>query len=108
MCEQPSSDVAATSAYVEWSCRFVNYMDACLFRGRDDIVAINAGCWFGCTPKPTSSVNRDNVIAAPEKAGVHIIYEPAGPFYVGRSSCNIRRRLLAHLNSTGNQNVKLA
>ena len=63
---------------------------------------------LGVPPNQLPAFNRDNVIAAPEKAGVYIIYEPAGPFYVGRSSCNIRRRLLAHLNSTGNQNVKLA
>src|SRR6476646_3502102 len=52
--------------------------------------------------------NLANVHSVPEKPGVYIIYEPAGPFYVGRSGRNIRRRLLAHLNGTGNQNVKLA
>lgn len=49
-----------------------------------------------------------NVSATPEEAGIYIIYEPTGAFYVGRSSCNIRRRLLAHWNGRGNHNVKLA
>jgi hypothetical protein len=63
---------------------------------------------LGVHPTQLPAFNRANIKTAPERAGIYIIYEPAGAFYVGRSRCNIRRRMLAHLNGSGNQNIKLA
>jgi predicted GIY-YIG superfamily endonuclease len=63
---------------------------------------------LGVHPTQLPAFDFASINTVPEKPGVYIIYEPAGPFYVGRSGSNIRRRLLAHLNGTGNQNVKLA
>jgi hypothetical protein len=40
--------------------------------------------------------------------GIYIIYDLAGPIYVGRSSIDIRRRLRAHYNMEGNRNIAAA
>jgi hypothetical protein len=56
----------------------------------------------------TSSVQSRERQEGSRKAGAYIIYEPAGPFYVDRSSSNIQRRLSSHLKGTGSRNVKLA
>lgn len=63
---------------------------------------------LGVHPTQLPAFNLANVGRTPEKAGIYIIFEPGGPIYVGRSSSNIRRRLIAHLNNTGSQNVRLA
>jgi hypothetical protein len=44
----------------------------------------------------------------PEQAGIYIIYDLAGPIYVGRSGSNIRRRLQAHSRGAGNKNIAMA
>lgn len=44
----------------------------------------------------------------PHSSGVYIIFDLAGPIYVGRSRVDIRRRLLSHFNGTGNKNLALA
>ena len=44
----------------------------------------------------------------PEKPGIYIIYDLAGPIYVGRSGSNIRRRLQTHHRGSGNRNVAMA
>jgi hypothetical protein len=46
--------------------------------------------------------------AVPRRSGVYIIYDLAGPIYVGRSSVDIRRRLQSHFFGTGNRNLALA
>jgi hypothetical protein len=63
---------------------------------------------LGVPPSQLPAFNKTNVDKVPNSSGVYIIYEPAGPFYVGCSGRDIQRRLLAHLNGTGNANVKLA
>ena len=49
-----------------------------------------------------------HVARVPPESGVYIIYDLAGPIYAGRSSVNIHRRLLSHLNGTGNRNIAMA
>src|SRR6478609_9992846 len=63
---------------------------------------------LGLHPHQMPSFNLANIAKVPQKSGVYIICEPGGPFYVGRSGKDIRRRLAAHLSGDGNQNVKLA
>ena len=46
--------------------------------------------------------------AVPQLPGVYIIYDLAGPVYVGRSSVDIQRRLRSHFDGTGNRNLALA
>lgn len=48
------------------------------------------------------------VSSVPDAAGVYIIYDLAGPIYVGRSRVDIRKRLQRHLHGTGNINIALA
>jgi len=48
-----------------------------------------------------------NLADVPHGPGVYLVYTPAGqPFYVGRSTVNIRNRLVAHVQSRGS--VKIA
>jgi hypothetical protein len=63
---------------------------------------------LGTQPLRLPSFTLGNVNNVPKESGVYIIYEPSGPFYVGRSGSNIRARLNAHLTGHGNANVKLA
>lgn len=49
-----------------------------------------------------------HVGAVPRRSGVYIIYDLAGPIYVGRSRADIHRRLLSHLNGAGNRNIAMA
>lgn len=63
---------------------------------------------LGMSPLQLPAFNEQNIKNVPAQSGVYIIYEPIGPLYVGRSGCNIQRRLRAHLNGTGNKNLKLA
>jgi hypothetical protein len=49
-----------------------------------------------------------NVEAVPQRPGVYIIYDLAGPVYAGRSRVDIRRRLQSHLDGTGNRNIAMA
>lgn len=63
---------------------------------------------LGMNPINLPAFNEQNVKRVPAESGVYIIYEPIGPLYVGRSGSNIQRRLRAHLDGTGNKNVKLA
>ena len=63
---------------------------------------------LGVQPAKLSAFTRVNINKVPRQSGIYVIYEPAGPFYVGRSGSDIRRRLLAHLSGTGNRNVKIA
>lgn len=63
---------------------------------------------LGIHPLTLLAFNKANVGAVPRESGVYIIYEPTGPFYVGRSGSDIHARLTAHLNERGNANVKLA
>ncbi|MEW6290750.1 MAG: hypothetical protein AB1545_12950 [Thermodesulfobacteriota bacterium] len=44
----------------------------------------------------------------PDKAGLYVIYDLAGPIYVGRSGVSIQRRLKSHHSGVGNQNIALA
>jgi hypothetical protein len=39
---------------------------------------------------------------------VYIIYDLAGPIYVGRSAVDIHSRLQSHFDGTGNRNLALA
>jgi hypothetical protein len=45
------------------------------------------------------------ITCVPKSAGVYIIYDLAGPIYVGRSASNIQRRLKTHLAGRGNRNI---
>lgn len=44
----------------------------------------------------------------PSQAGVYIIYDLAGPIYVGRSRVSVRDRLIAHFKGRGNKNIRIA
>ena len=48
------------------------------------------------------------VATVPHEPGVYIVYDLAGPIYVGRSRVSIRDRLMAHLTGRGNRNLALA
>jgi hypothetical protein len=64
---------------------------------------------LGVHPLTLPAFNRSNILKVPPKqSGVYILYEPTGPFYVGRSGKDIQARLLAHLDVRGNRNVKIA
>jgi len=52
--------------------------------------------------------DRPYIDCTPEEPGIYIIYDLAGPIYVGRSGCNIRRRLQTHHSGSGNRNVAMA
>ena len=49
-----------------------------------------------------------HIEAVPHQGRVYIIYDLAGPIYVGRSRVDINRRLRSHANGTGNANIALA
>jgi hypothetical protein len=63
---------------------------------------------FRLDPGKRDPFDSAHVLAVPRAAGVYIIYDLAGPIYVGRSSVDIHRRLHSHLLGTGNRNVALA
>jgi hypothetical protein len=44
----------------------------------------------------------------PSGAGIYVIYDLAGPIYVGRSSVDIQGRLRLHFRMHGNRNVAWA
>ena len=46
--------------------------------------------------QPIQPFDKAEILIVPEASGVYIIYDLAGPIYVGRSAVNIRRHLLAH------------
>lgn len=48
------------------------------------------------------------VSAVPCESGVYVVYDLAGPIYVGRSRVSIRDRLMAHVTGRGNRNLTLA
>ncbi len=63
---------------------------------------------LGVHPSSLPAFTKENIDKVPERSGVYILYEPAGPFYVGRSSVNMRARLRAHCGGYGSRNVRLA
>ncbi len=63
---------------------------------------------FKLDPSHRLPFDRASIKGVPRAAGVYIIYDLAGPIYVGRSRLDIRRRLESHFDGTGNRNVKLA
>lgn len=63
---------------------------------------------LGVHPTSLPAFTTENINKVPERPGIYILYEPAGPFYVGRSSVNMRARLRAHFGGYGNKNVRLA
>jgi len=48
------------------------------------------------------------ISAVPRGSGIYVIFDLAGPIYVGRSAVDIQGRLQAHLRQRGNRNVALA
>jgi excinuclease UvrABC nuclease subunit len=52
--------------------------------------------------------DESHVDRVPAMSGVYVIYERAGPIYVGRSRVNIRGRLRHHLRGTGNRVIAQA
>ena len=58
--------------------------------------------------QPIMPFEKAEVLLVPEASGVYIVYDLAGPIYVGRSALNIRRRLLTHLEGRGNKNIAMA
>src|SRR6266446_11007454 len=63
---------------------------------------------FRLNPANRVSFDAHNVGLVPRRSGVYVIYDLAGPIYVGRSRVDIQRRLQSHLNGTGNRNIRLA
>lgn len=49
-----------------------------------------------------------SVAMVPRRAGVYIVYDLAGPIYVGRSRQDIHERIWRHLNGRGNRNLAMA
>ena len=43
-----------------------------------------------------------------KQPGIYLICDAGGPIYAGRSSKSVKRRMLAHLNGYGNENIKIA
>jgi GIY-YIG catalytic domain len=60
------------------------------------------------SPADRSPFSVKHVKSVPREPGVYIIFDLAGPIYVGRSSRDMRRRLQSHLKGTGNKNIALA
>jgi hypothetical protein len=50
--------------------------------------------------RPLRPFSEDEVASVPHVQGVYVIYDFAGPIYVGRSSWSVRSRLLDHLRRT--------
>ena len=49
-----------------------------------------------------------SISKVPNSSGVYIIYDSAGPIYVGRSGVSIRHRLQVHLRQSGNRIIARA
>jgi len=63
---------------------------------------------FNLDPSRRLSFDRKNIGAIPRGSGVYIIYDLAGPVYVGRSRVDIHSRLQSHFDGTGNRNLAFA
>lgn len=63
---------------------------------------------FRLDPSHRLPFDRRNIDAVPRSSGVYIVYDLAGPIYVGRSRVDIHRRLQSHFDGTGNRNLALA
>lgn len=63
---------------------------------------------FRLNPLDRIPFNYLNINQVPRASGAYIIFDLAGPIYVGRSRVDIHRRLLSHFNATGNKNLALA
>ena len=63
---------------------------------------------FRLGPSHRLPFDRNNINAVPRKSGVYIVFDLAGPIYVGRSRIDIHHRLQSHFNGTGNRNLALA
>jgi excinuclease UvrABC nuclease subunit len=52
--------------------------------------------------------NREEIRKVPGASGVYLVYikQSQKPFYIGRSRCDIRRRLFCHLNGIGSKRIK--
>lgn len=59
-------------------------------------------------PSERELFDAHHVREVPRSPGVYIIYDLAGPIYVGRSGEDIRGRLRKHLKGDGNKNIALA
>ena len=49
-----------------------------------------------------------SVATIPHEPGVYVVYDLAGPIYVGRSRVSVRDRLVAHVTGRGNRNLRMA
>lgn len=49
----------------------------------------------------------DNILQAPGKPGIYIIYKDHKPFYVGRSLSSVRGRLQEHFRHSGKGSSKI-
>jgi len=58
--------------------------------------------------RAVTSFDETNVRAVPHRPGVYIVYDLAGPIYVGRSRRDIHERLWRHLHGQGNRNLAMA
>lgn len=63
---------------------------------------------FSLNPSHRLPFDRRNINAVPRTSGVYIVFDLAGPIYVGRSGVDIHRRLQSHFDGTGNRNLALA
>ena len=57
---------------------------------------------------PRRSFDFAGMTTVPREPGVYVVYDLAGPVYVGRSRVSIRDRLMAHVTGRGNRNLALA
>ncbi len=50
----------------------------------------------------------EEIRKVPREAGIYLVYldKSRKPFYIGRSRCDIRRRLLCHLKGTGSKRIR--
>jgi hypothetical protein len=63
---------------------------------------------FRLVPSRRLPLDRKNLTVVPHGSGIYIIFDMAGPIYVGRSRVDIHRRLQCHFDGTGNRNIALA
>lgn len=58
--------------------------------------------------RPKKPLQIQELAKVPERNEIYIIYLDGEPFYIGRSSVNIRRRLYAHATRIGSRKVREA
>jgi hypothetical protein len=57
---------------------------------------------------PYQPFRSDAVGQVPRRPGIYVVYDLAGPIYIGKSSTDVRGRLAAHLRGTGSRVLRWA